>query len=133
MLHHVSLAVGDLQAAAAFYDAALLPLGYVRVWSDDIAVGYGRPGGGDELAIKAVDPAGLKVPGPGFHLAFTAPDRDAVAAFHLAALEHGGRDNGRPGLRPQYGPGYFAAFVLDLDGYRLEAVIDESDSPPAVL
>lgn len=125
MLHHVSLAVRDLQAAAVFYDAALLPLGYVRVWSDKTAVGYGCQGRGDELAIKTVDPAKLAIPGPGFHLAFAAADRDAVTAFYRAALEHGGRDNGPPGLRPHYGAGYFAAFVLDPDGYRLEAVIDE--------
>jgi len=63
-------------------------------------------------------------PGEGFHLAFTASDRAAVDAFHAAALRHGGADNGPPGLRPHYGPGYYAAFVIDPDGYRIEAVIN---------
>lgn len=127
MLHHVSLGVSDMGRAAAFYDAALAPLGYVRVWEDlvqgdlDQAVGYGPPGGGDKLAIK-LRPRGQRAPGPGFHLAFAAPSRQAVAAFHRAALQHGGMDNGGPGPRPHYGPHYFAAFVIDPDGHHIEAV-----------
>jgi catechol 2,3-dioxygenase-like lactoylglutathione lyase family enzyme/GNAT superfamily N-acetyltransferase len=123
MLHHISFAVADLQQSAAFYDAVLAPLGYVRTWSDATAVGYGLPGGGDQFAIKLRGDARV-VPGDGFHLAFSATTRDAVVAFHRAALQHGGRDNGPPGLRPHYGPGYFAAFVLDPDGYRIEAVVN---------
>jgi catechol 2,3-dioxygenase-like lactoylglutathione lyase family enzyme len=122
MLHHISLAVADLQRSAAFYDAALTPLGYVRVWSDAMAVGYGEPGGGDKFAIK-LRGADMTVPGSGFHLAFAAANPDAVVAFHQAALQHGGEDNGPPGFRPHYGPNYFAAFVFDPDGYRIEAVI----------
>ena len=127
MLHHLSLGVADLALSAAFYDAALAPLGYVRVWEDirpgepDQAVGYGLPGGGDKLALK-FQGASARPPGPGFHLAFTAPDMAAVAAFHSAALAAGGTDNGAPGVRPHYGPGYYAAFVIDPDGHRLEAV-----------
>lgn len=127
MLHHLSLGVADLALSAAFYDAALAPLGYVRVWEDirpgepDQAVGYGLPGGGDKLALKDQG-AAARPPGPGFHLAFAAPDSAAVAAFHRAALAAGGTDNGAPGLRPHYGPGYYAAFVIDPDGHRLEAV-----------
>ena len=129
MLHHVSLGVGDLQRAARFYDAALAPLGYVRVWEDiragepDQAIGYGLPGGGDKLAIKERGDAACP-PGPGFHLAFAAPERQAVAAFHQAALANGGTDNGAPGLRPQYGADYYAAFVIDPDGHRIEAVVN---------
>ena len=129
MLHHISLGVSDIECSAAFYDAALAPLGYVRVWEDirpgaaGQAVGYGVPGGGDKLAIK-YRPEGQRPPGPGFHLAFAAPDRQAVASFHKAALEHGGRDNGGPGLRPHYGPHYYAAFVIDPDGHPIEAVIN---------
>jgi len=123
MLHHVSFAVADLQRSAAFYDAALSTLGYVRVWTDETAIGYGPPGGGDKFAIKVRGPATV-VPGPGFHLAFSAPGREAVAAFYRAALAHGGRDNGAPGLRPHYGPDYYAAFVFDPDGYRIEAVLN---------
>lgn len=130
MIHHVSLGSSDLQRSTAFYDAALSALGYVRVWADDTAVGYGLPGGGDKLAIK-LQPHAV-APGPGFHLAFAAPTRQAVAAFHAAALRHGGRDNGAHGLRPHYGSNYFAAFVIDPDGHRIEAVLNDP-LPPATI
>lgn len=131
MLHHISLGVSDIERSAAFYDAALAPLGYVRVWedlspgADDQAVGYGVAGGGDKLALKQLS-IGQRPPGPGFHLAFAAPDRQAVAAFHAAALAYGGTDNGGPGLRPHYGPTYFAAFVIDPDGHPIEAVFNQA-------
>ena len=123
MLHHVSFAVAELERSVQFYDAALSALGYMRVWEDSSAVGYGLERGQDLFAVK-VGPSGLIAPGPGFHLAFAAPSRDAVARFHAGALANGGRDNGAPGLRPAYGPNYYAAFVLDPDGYRIEAVIN---------
>lgn len=155
MLHHLSLGVTQIERAAAFYDAALRPLGYLRVWSDlrpgesGQAVGYGPPGGGDKLALKQVQGQGqgqVPVPVPvqeqgqepvpvqvqvadgslgampGFHLAFSAASRQAVAEFHAAALAAGGSDNGPPGLREHYGPGYYAAFVIDPEGHHLEAV-----------
>ena len=131
MLHHISLGVSDIELAAAFYDAILAPLGYVRVWDDlrpgetGQAVGYGPAGGGDKLALKH-QPEGSRPPGPGFHLAFAAPDEAAVQRFHLAALAQGGTDNGAPGLRAHYGPHYYAAFVIDPDGHRLEAVFNAS-------
>lgn len=121
MLHHLSLGTSDLARSAAFYDAVLAALGYARVWADDTAVGYGYPGAGDKLAIK-LRRDGVTAPGSGFHVAFAATDRKAVARFYEAALEHGGRDNGPPGLRPHYGENYYAAFVLDPDGYAIEAV-----------
>jgi catechol 2,3-dioxygenase-like lactoylglutathione lyase family enzyme len=124
MLHHLSFAVTDLGRSAAFYDAALSMLGYVRVWADETAIGYGSPGSGDKFAIK-LRPSGAQSPGDWFHVAFSAPSREAVAAFYQAALEHGGRDNGGSGLHPEYGEDYFASFVLDPDGYRIEAVINE--------
>lgn len=129
MLHHLSLGVSEIERAAVFYDAALAPLGYVRVWADlrpgeaNQAVGYGLPGGGDRLALKH-RPDGQRPPGPGFHLAFAAPSREAVDAFHRVALLHGGRDNGAPGLRTHYGPNYYAAFAVDPDGHNLEAVFN---------
>lgn len=122
MLHHVSFGVANLQRSAAFYDAALAALGYVRVWSNEDAIGYGLPGGGDRFAIKQRGSATV-APGPGFHLALAAPDQHSVLRFHAAALQHGGRDNGAAGLRPHYGPAYYAAFVIDPDGHRLEAVV----------
>jgi len=121
MLHHVSFGVSNLERSAAFYDAALAVLGYVRVWTDATAVGYGLAAGQDLFAVK-LKAGDAVAPGPGFHLAFTAPSREAVARFHAEALAHGGEDNGAPGLRSAYGPNYFAAFVIDPDGYRIEAV-----------
>jgi catechol 2,3-dioxygenase-like lactoylglutathione lyase family enzyme len=121
MLHHISFGVIDLQRSIAFYDAVLGTLGYVRVWSEPAAAGYGLPGGEDVFALKLRGKP-LSVPGDGFHLAFAAPDREAVAGFHAVALQQGGVDNGAAGLRPDYGASYFAAFVVDPDGYRIEAV-----------
>ncbi len=127
MLHHLSFGVSDLDRAAAFYDAVLAPLGFVQVWADDEAVGYGQDGGGDKLALK-LTPEGLVIPGEGFHLAFSAGTREQVGQFHAAALRLGGRCNGAPGLRPDYGDDYYAAFVFDPDGYRIEAVINAPDA-----
>lgn len=124
MLHHLSFCVADLERSAAFYDAALWPLGYVRVWSDTTAVGYGFPSGGDKFAIK-LSQKPPSVPGPGFHLAFAAPHRDAVDQFYHAALRQGGLDDGAPELCLEYGENYYAGFVIDPDGYRIEAVINE--------
>jgi len=123
MLHHLSFAVTDLARSAAFYDAALSPLGYVRVWADRTAVGYGHADGGDKFAIR-LRPERTAVPGDGFHVAFAAPSRQAVGHFYEAALRFGGEDNGPAGLCPEYGENYYAAFVIDPDGYRIEAVIN---------
>jgi catechol 2,3-dioxygenase-like lactoylglutathione lyase family enzyme len=121
VLNHVSLSVADLEAARRFYDAVLGALGYVRVWTDDAALGYGPPGEEDRLTLK-LRPDRTASVDSGSHVALSAPDREAVERFHAAALAHGGRCDGRPGLRPQYGADYYAAFVIDLDGHRLEAV-----------
>ncbi|QJE72080.1 VOC family protein [Aerophototrophica crusticola] len=120
MLGHLSFGVRDLDASVSFYDAALAPLGLVLVWRSGRGAGYGPPGGEDILAL--FQEPGAHPPGPGFHLAFDAPDRTAVDRFHAAALSKGGRDQGPPGLRPQYHAHYYAAFVLDPDGHKLEAV-----------
>ena len=131
MLHHLSFAVADLARSATFYDAAHAPLGYVRVWTQESgagrkesAVGYGRPGAEDEFAIRFRQ-EGVVPPRDGFHVAFRAPSDEAATAFHQAALAHGGQDNGGVGFHPEHGPNYFAAFVFDPDGYRIEAVVDE--------
>jgi catechol 2,3-dioxygenase-like lactoylglutathione lyase family enzyme len=126
MLHHLSFAVTDLARSGAFYDAAMAPLGYVRVWADETAIGYGAPGGGDKFAIK-LRPDHVAVPGEGFHVAFAAPSRKSVTAFYKAALEAGAKGNGKPGPRPQYTEGYYACFVLDLDHYNVEVMIDNSN------
>jgi len=121
VLGHLSFGVADLDRAAAFYDGVLGALGYARVWSESDAVGYGTAGGNDKLALFA-RPGLASPPGAGFHLAFDAPSRASVDAFHAAALRLGGRDQGAPGIRPHYGPTYYAAFVTDPDGHKLEAV-----------
>jgi catechol 2,3-dioxygenase-like lactoylglutathione lyase family enzyme len=120
MISHLSFGVNDLERAADFYESALGPLGYVRVFTKNHAVGFGEPEREGGLALFA-KPQQAKPPGPGFHLAFSAPTREAVDAFHAAAVKAGGADAGAPGYRPQYGPTYYAAFVTDLDGYKLEA------------
>jgi catechol 2,3-dioxygenase-like lactoylglutathione lyase family enzyme len=121
MLGHLSFGVSDLARSAEFYDRILAPLGYVRVWSNPRGVGFGEKGGRDKLALFAHLERVL-APGPGFHLALTAPSCEAVDAFHAEALRAGGHDCGAPGPRPHYGATYYAAFVLDPDGYKLEAV-----------
>ena len=115
MLHHFSFAVSDLARSATFYDAALAPLGYVRVWTQESGTGrkesavvYGLPGADDGFAIR-LRQQGVVAPSEGFHVAFRAPSQEAAAAFHQAALPHGGRDNGGVGFHPEHGPNYFAA------------------------
>lgn len=125
MLSHASLGVRDLARSTAFYDAALGALGYERVWTDEAAAGYGPPGRNDQLALFVeADPERLCA-GSGFHLALRAPGRAEVDRFHAAALAAGGRCDGPPGPRPRYSPTYYAAFVFDPDGHRLEAVYQE--------
>ncbi len=119
MLDHVSIRVADFVRSRDFYDLALKPLGLSRVMGDHVNFsGYGdvRPFfwiGGGESAGRC-------------HIAFSAKDRAAVAAFYVAALAAGGRDNGPPGLRPDYHPNYYGAFVLDPDGNNVEAVCHDA-------
>ena len=127
MLHHISLGVSSIEAAAAFYDAVLAELGYRRVWTDirpgerHQAVGYGLEEGKDLLALKERDSSPLAA-GQGFHLALHSPSRAAVDAFHATALSLGAKDRGSPRLWTEFGPNYYAAYVVDADGWQLEAV-----------
>ncbi len=120
MLHHISLPVSDLATSRALYGAALAALGYRLVAEAHGFVGFGLEVGQDILALKQV--AAAQAAGPGFHLAFAAPNRAAVDGFYQAALDKGARDNGKPGLRANFGPHYYACFVIDADGHHLEAV-----------
>ncbi len=120
LICHASLGVRDLDRATRFYDAALAPLDVVAVWRTERGVGYGFAGKDDQLAIFPFDEA--RAAGRGTHLALRATTTAAVDAFYRAAIAHGGTDEGEPGLRPKYGPGYYAAFVRDPDGNKLEAV-----------
>jgi catechol 2,3-dioxygenase-like lactoylglutathione lyase family enzyme len=119
MLDHVSIGVRDLAAARRFYDAVLAPLGYRCVLDFDTALGYGAERA--EFWLGATDRPVLPDDRSGLHISFSAPTRAAVDAFYALALRAGGRDNGKPGPRPDYGPRYYAGFVYDLDGYRIEA------------
>jgi catechol 2,3-dioxygenase-like lactoylglutathione lyase family enzyme len=119
MLDHVSIGVRDIAKAKRFYDAALGPLGYACLSDSPGSLGYGS----GSVALWISESA-RPVPADeksGLHFCFAAPSRDSVQAFHAGALAKGGRDNGKPGLRTDYGPDYYAAFVIDPDGYRLEA------------
>lgn len=120
----MSLPVEDLEKSSLLYDAVLSALNYRRVCSGDDFTGYGIEENKDKFAIKRFSPSASA--GPRFHLAFSAPSREAVARFYELALEHGAQGDGEPGLRTHYGPTYYAAFIIDFDGHRIEAVINES-------
>jgi catechol 2,3-dioxygenase-like lactoylglutathione lyase family enzyme len=122
---HVSVGVSDLERAASFYDACLAPLGHVRLWQNARSVGYGPHEYRADAPFAIVESGSDARPGRGVHLAFVASSRAAVDGFHAAALRHGGVDEGSPGIRENYDPGYYAAFVRDPDGHRLEAVVHE--------
>lgn len=116
MLDHVVINVSDYDAARAFYELALAPLGFRVVMESDAMCGFGDDGR-PELWIAERDEPSAPV-----HVAVRAPDRAAVDAFHAASLSAGGRNNGGAGLRPHYHQAYYGAFVLDPDGNNIEAV-----------
>lgn len=118
MLDHVILDVADLDASRAFYERALAPLGIAVVMEFDDRAGFGPESGRPHFWVVGRGAPAAR----GVHVAVAAPDREAVAGFHRAALAAGGRDNGAPGLRPQYHSSYYGAFVLDPDGNNIEAV-----------
>jgi catechol 2,3-dioxygenase-like lactoylglutathione lyase family enzyme len=124
MFDHISIGVRDLGAACRFYDAALAPLGYVRLGEGDTWAGYGRDSIGFYL-LASTSPVPANADS-GLHFCFAASSRAAVTDFHAAALRQNAHDNGAPGLRADYGPDYFAAFVIDPEGYRLEAHCSEN-------
>lgn len=119
MINHLSFGVRDVARTKRFYDAALAPLGYRCLSEGEGSLGYG----GKEVVlwISQTDHPVPADPRSGLHVCFDAPTRKAVDAFHRAALAEGGKDNGAPGLRPDYGENYYAAFAVDPDGYRIEA------------
>ncbi len=119
VIDHVKIGVSDLAASRDFYRRALTPLGFAEIgpWrtgTEEVAFGLEDA---DDFAISTAYPSGASV-----HVAFAADRREQVDAFHAAALAAGGRDNGAPGLRPEYSADYYAAFVLDPDGHNIEAV-----------
>ncbi len=121
MLDHISIGCSNLGNSMMFYDSTLGQLGYERVFTGELSIGYSHRGEkDDQFAVKLN--CGTTPPGLGFHVAFTAPLREAVNSFYESALKCGGKDNGAPGPRPQYGAEYYAAFIIDLDGHPIEAV-----------
>ncbi|MDA0261502.1 MAG: VOC family protein [Proteobacteria bacterium] len=120
MIDHISLGVGDLEHSRKFYETALAPLGIVPIYNFDDATGYGRDGN-PFLWIGRSTADGV-MPEQGLHVALVASSHEAVHAFYEAAMAAGATDNGPPGPRPQYSPTYYASFVIDPDGHRLEAV-----------
>lgn len=126
IIGHISIGVRDITIAKAFYTAVLAPLGLTLVYespADSVTqvLGYG-PDPEHEVVNIFEYGDDASPPGKGSHVAFNAPSRQAVEEFHAAAVGNGGTCNGLPGLREHYGPKYFAAFVVDPDGWRLEAV-----------
>src|SRR5262245_58438770 len=119
MIDHVSIGVRDIARTKRFYDAALKPLGYACLSEGAEALGYGR----EAVAfwISAAERPVASDEKSGLHFCFSAPTRSSVDAFHQAALGAGGRDNGTPGVRADYAADYYAGFVVEPDGYRLEA------------
>ena len=116
MLDHIGLRTPQFGTLVRFYEASLSPLGYTKLFAWDGGAGFGRDG------AAALWIHGSNTKPAGIHIALSAADHAAVDAFHQAALNAGATDNGKPGLRTDYHPNYYAAFVTDPDGNNLEAV-----------
>ena len=116
MIDHIGLRTKQLGALTSFYERALAPLGYAKLSTYEGGAGFGTK---DSLQLWLAESGDAT---SSVHVGLSAPSRKAVDEFHAAALAAGGRDNGKPGLRPDYGAGYYAAFVIDPDGNNLEAL-----------
>jgi len=128
VIDHITFAVANHDRARAFYTAALEPLGYgVVLELEPEETGGGRMTGLGRDGHPAFEFYEASPPASPFHVAITARSRAEVEAFHQAALAAGATDNGAPGLRPHYGPDYYAAFVCDPDGHNLEAVYNRPE------
>lgn len=121
MYDHIGLHVQDLDASIAFYAGALAPLGYVKCSQDATSASFGLPNAPALYLYRA-----KKSSGPGTHVALRTKDRKTVKRFHEGGLEAGGKDHGAPGVRADYSPTYYAAFLLDPDGNNVEAVCTEA-------
>jgi len=125
VIDHISLGVADLERSRRFYDAVVGTLGFSRLYDTANGSVYGLGKGSDDFGITR---SGAGMPSAGSHVALRARNRRAVDAFHAAALAAGARDDGAPGLRPQYHANYYAAFVIDPDGHRIEAVCHQGQA-----
>ena len=124
MFDHVVFGVSDYEVSKEFFVKALAPLGVTVVDEGPLGVELGRADNNASMGIRR-KPESCPAP---LHLAFVAQSREQVRAFYQAALAAGGKDNGAPGLRPEYHPDYFAAFVIGPDGHNVEAVCHESEA-----
>jgi catechol 2,3-dioxygenase-like lactoylglutathione lyase family enzyme len=122
MIDHVTFGVSDFESSVRFYDRALAPLG-IRRLADETEGSVRVAGYGDDRPFFWI--AEQNLTGGKLHVALRGANREVVDAFHREALLAGGRDNGPPGLRPHYHPGYYGAFVLDRDGHNIEAVFHD--------
>ncbi len=130
MFDHLSIGVTELARSGAFYDAALGPLGHVRIVSNEKCICYGPKGfSGGEPPFAILPIKTVFAPPVRFHLAFSAKSREEVAAFHAGRDGAGGVDEGGPGIRYGEDSGYYAAFAFDPDGHRVEAVLHELTGP----
>lgn len=119
ILSHISLGTNDFDRAATFYDAVLAPLGCRRIMEHPGAIAWGKAF--PEFWLQTPIDGKPATAGNGTHVGFLAPSKAAVDAFHAAALAAGGRDEGAPGPRPDYGAPYYGCFIRDLDGHKVEA------------
>ena len=127
MIDHVSIAVRDLAGCGRFYQAALAALGYSRLVERAGTIGFGKKYPEFWLNQRhAMSPADLD---SGTHICLRASDRQSVDAFHAAALQAGGKSDGAPDVRPEYNAGYYAAFICDPEGNRIEAVTFDTPRP----
>jgi len=120
MIAHISIGARDIARTRRFYDATLQPLGYSCLSADEGSLGYGAKA--PEFWVIGTEHPVPTDPRSGLHVCFTAPDRASVDAFHKAARKAGGKDNGKPGLRADYSPTYYAGFLIDPDGNNVEVV-----------
>ncbi len=120
MLDHINIRVSDYERSKRFYSETLAPLGYTLFMEGASGAGF-RTEFIPDFWIQLGEPT------PSVHIAFSSPNRITVDAFYIAAIAAGARDNGSPGLRPNYHPNYYGAFVLDPDGYNIEAVCHEPE------
>ena len=126
MFGHVTVGSNDFERSGAFYDAVMATLGHRRGLERDGFISYGDGSGSRFFVMRPFDGKPASV-GNGTHVAFIAPSRTAVDAFHTAALGAGGTDEGAPGLRPHYHAAYYGAYVRDPDGNKLQAVCHRAE------
>lgn len=136
MIDHINIRVADYERSKKFYQAALAPLGYTLAMESASGAGFRKEfvpnfwikqGETINSGTAAENSKTAGCGGPAIHVAFVSDDRSSVDAFYHAALAAGARDNGAPGLRPEYHPNYYGAFVLDPDGYNIEAVCHKAE------